>query len=50
MVSYADRPWTDHYDPGVPRSLEPYPDKAAFELLDDAVRDFGDQTACITSV
>ena len=39
MVSYAERPWLEHYDPGVPRSLKPYPDKAAFELLDDAVKE-----------
>ena len=50
MVSYAERPWLEHYDPGVPRSLKPYPDKAAFELLDDAVKEVGDKAACITSV
>ena len=32
MVTYSDKPWLKHYDPGVPHSLEPYPDKAVHEL------------------
>lgn len=50
MVSYADRPWIKHYDEGIPASLEPYPNKAVYELLDDAVREHGEKIACLTSV
>jgi long-chain acyl-CoA synthetase len=50
MVSYADRPWTKQYDEGIPASLEPYPEKAVYELLDDAVREHGEKIACLTSV
>lgn len=50
MVSYADKPWVAHYDPGVPASLEPYPNVPLFALLDDAARKHPNNTACITSL
>ncbi len=33
MTTYAERPWTKRYDPGVPLTLEPYPDKPLHDLL-----------------
>jgi long-chain acyl-CoA synthetase len=32
-------PWQAHYDPGVPATLEPYPDRTLLEYLADAARD-----------
>lgn len=34
----ADYPWFKSYDPGVPHSLEPYPQLTAFDLLDEVVK------------
>lgn len=50
MVTYADRPWTKHYDPGVPTSLEPYPEVPLFQLLDDTVKKYPNNTACLTGL
>ncbi|HEC22931.1 MAG TPA: long-chain fatty acid--CoA ligase [Chloroflexi bacterium] len=50
MVSYADKPWTKHYDEGIPESLAPYPEIPLFGFLDESVKKFPDQEACITSV
>jgi len=49
MVSYADRPWVQHYDEGVPRSLMPYPDIPVFQLLDDTANTYPNNVACITA-
>ena len=38
MVTYADHPWTKNYDPGVPATLEPYPDVSVQSFLQDAVK------------
>jgi long-chain acyl-CoA synthetase len=38
MVTYAERPWTKHYDSGVPATLEPYPDKALHDFLHEAAQ------------
>ena len=32
-------PWLAHYDPGVPHSLEPYPDRILVDYLADAARE-----------
>src|ERR1041384_6882791 len=32
-------PWLAHYDPGVPATLETYPDRTLIEYLADAARD-----------
>ena len=32
-------PWLAHYDPGVPATLEPYPNRTLIEYLADAARD-----------
>jgi long-chain acyl-CoA synthetase len=39
------RPWLDHYPPGMPASLAPYPDESLFSLLENAAAGFGDRTA-----
>src|SRR5438552_217916 len=39
------RPWLAHYDEGVPKTQEPYPEKSLFSLLDDAARRFPDRPA-----
>ena len=36
MISAA--PWLDHYDPGVPPSLAPYPNRTLVDYLADAAR------------
>ena len=32
-------PWLAHYDPGVPATLAPYPDRTLVDYIADAVRD-----------
>jgi long-chain acyl-CoA synthetase len=48
MVTYADKPWLKHYDPGVAHTLEPYPDIALHDLLRDMARKIPNQVALIT--
>lgn len=48
MVIYAERPWTKHYDPGVPVSLEPYPDIPLHQLLKSSAQKFPDRTALLS--
>lgn len=50
MATYADRPWIQNYDDGVPPSLEPYPDIPVYGLLDESVAKYPERTACITSL
>lgn len=38
MVTYSDRPWTRSYDPGVPVSLEPYPNVSIQSFLQEAAK------------
>ena len=33
-----DRPWFKFYDPGVPHTLEPYPDLTLLDVVDETVR------------
>ncbi|HML20122.1 MAG TPA: long-chain fatty acid--CoA ligase [Aggregatilinea sp.] len=49
MVTYADKPWLEHYDPGVPKSLDPYPNYALQEFLIQSAVQFGDAPATLTS-
>jgi hypothetical protein len=42
----AGRPWTRHYDAGVPATLR-YPDLPLHALLEDAARSHTDATATI---
>jgi long-chain acyl-CoA synthetase len=41
----AARPWLEHYPPDVPRSLEPYPERSLYSLLEDAARRFSQAPA-----
>src|SRR5262245_3230054 len=41
------KPWLAHYDPDVPPSLEPYPDKTLLDYLDALARDHGSRTALL---
>src|SRR5436190_19041505 len=34
------RPWLSTYPPGVPRTLEPYPERSLYSLLGDAVANY----------
>jgi long-chain acyl-CoA synthetase len=49
MVTYQDKPWLQHYDPGVPASLAPYPQYPLFEFLANAAQEHGDSTAVLSS-
>lgn len=48
MVTYADRPWTKHYDPDVPKSLEPYPPLVMHQFLQDSAQRAPEQIALTT--
>lgn len=47
MVSYEERPWTKNYDPGVPASLEPYPDFPLHALLRESARQYPENVATL---
>lgn len=32
-------PWLEHYDPGIPRSISPYPEKTLVDVLRERVLD-----------
>ena len=49
MITYADKPWLEHYDPGVPKSLEPYPDNALHQFLIQSAEQHGNAPATLTS-
>ncbi len=49
MTTYADRPWTKRYDPGVPKTLEPYPDITVQSFLQEAVQKHPTSVALISS-
>lgn len=48
MTTYLDRPWVKNYDPGVPKSLEPYPDHGMHELLRKTAKETPDNIALLT--
>jgi long-chain acyl-CoA synthetase len=41
--------WLEHYDPGVPASLEPYPDKSLGDYLAETARDYPNKPALLFS-
>ena len=41
------RPWLEHYDSAVPKSLAPYPDKTLVDLLDDLASRQGERAALL---
>jgi len=48
MNTYAERPWTKHYDPDVPESLEPYPAIPMHQFLRDSAQKAPEHIALIT--
>lgn len=50
MTTYAERPWTRNYDPGVPTSLEPYPQVPLHRFLEDSARKSPDNIALVTNI
>ncbi len=42
-----ERPWLEHYEPGLPRTLRPYPECTLLDTLTDTVRQRPDHTALI---
>ncbi len=49
MVTYADRPWQQHYDKHVPKTLMPYPEKVMHDYLHETAQRLPDNTALITT-
>lgn len=45
MSDQIEDRWRAHYDPGVPRTLEPYPQRTLLDYLADAARDHPQGTA-----
>jgi long-chain acyl-CoA synthetase len=43
----SQKPWLPHYDPGVPHSLAPYPDKTLLDVVAEAARQRPDHPALI---
>jgi long-chain acyl-CoA synthetase len=43
----ARAPWLDHYDPGVPATLEPYPDRTLIDCLATLARERPDASAIL---
>ncbi len=48
MTTYAERPWTNNYDPDVPISLEPYPEIPLHQFLSDSAKKAPASIALIT--
>ena len=48
MSIYDEKPWLQHYDPGVKRTLEPYPDVPLQKFLQDAAMQHPEHPALIT--
>ncbi len=49
MVTHQEKPWLQRYDPGVPASLEPYPQFPLQQFLREAAQAHGDSTAVLAS-
>ncbi|MGH9348434.1 MAG: AMP-binding protein [Vicinamibacterales bacterium] len=41
------KPWLAHYDPDVPHTLAPYPERTLLDYLDDHARDYGRRAALL---
>ena len=46
-MSPVATPWLAHYDPDVPKSLAPYPERTLLDYLDDLARDHADKPALL---
>ena len=44
-MPFVPAPWLSHYDPDVPSSLKPYPERTLLDYLDDLSADYGSRTA-----
>ena len=42
-----DKPWLQHYDPGVPHALAPYPDKPFYSFLEESAEKYPDRACTI---
>ena len=42
-----NRPWLEHYDADVPKTLAPYPERTLLDYLSDAARDHADLPALL---
>lgn len=49
MTTYDDRPWLQQYDPHVPHSLEPYPNKVMTDYLQETVQSTPNRAALVTT-
>lgn len=49
MVTYSERPWVKHYDPGIAPSLEPYPRIPLYQMLTESARKAPSNVALVTS-
>jgi long-chain acyl-CoA synthetase len=49
MATYADRPWTKLYDPGTPKTLEPYPNITVQSFLQEGAKKTPNSVALISS-
>jgi len=49
MVTYDERPWQKQYDPHVPKSLEPYPEKLMTDYLRETVEKAPNNVALVTT-
>lgn len=49
MVTYAERPWLKRYDPGVPHTLEPYPNVPLQQFLSESANKNPQNVALVTS-
>lgn len=47
MVTYAERPWTKNYDPGIPKTID-YPEIPIHQLLRDTTQKTPDRVALIS--
>src|SRR5260221_2349309 len=48
-MNYSDKPWLKRYDPGVPASLEPYPDHPLHQTLRDTAQNYPNNAVTLTS-
>lgn len=49
MVTYDERPWQQHYDPHVPKTLAPYPEKVMTDYLRETVEKAPNNVALVTT-
>jgi long-chain acyl-CoA synthetase len=43
----TDKPWLKHYEPGMPHTLRPYPERTLLDVMSDTVRERPEHTALI---